>query len=67
MKSLGHQRGGGNFNLRGRKYVKMGCGCCAMIDKRELIHEREVRRELNRMAGLPLTYGKWAHQGRVET
>lgn len=46
MKSLGHKRGGGNINLRGKLYRRMPCRCCAMWNRKHEIREREDRREM---------------------
>lgn len=49
MKSLGHKRGGGNVNLRGKKHKALPCRCCDMWDRREEILRRIVRQEIRGM------------------
>lgn len=46
MKSLGHKRGGGSINLRGKRERRLSCGCCTLVDKRQQIQEREAMRAI---------------------
>lgn len=40
-------RGAGNINLHGKKYKRLSCGCCDVVDFRDeytlKLHEQEMR------------------------
>jgi hypothetical protein len=46
MKSLGHKRGGGNINLRGKLLRLLDCRCCAMFNRKGKMKERDDQREM---------------------
>ncbi len=46
MKSLGHKRGGGNLNLKGKLSRLCSCRCCAMINVKQKILKREHQKEI---------------------
>ena len=37
-----------NVNLKGKKYKRMGCGCCSCIDFRDNILKKEHKKEMER-------------------
>lgn len=36
----------GNINLRGKKFRLLSCGCCAAIDVRDEVLEKEHKRDI---------------------
>ena len=50
MRSLGAGAVIGNINMRGKKYLLLGCKCCAMRDLRarirDALHRKEIREAL---------------------
>jgi hypothetical protein len=47
MKSLGHQSGGGSFNLKGKLTHGMTCLCCVMVNFKQKILKKEHKKEVN--------------------
>lgn len=46
MRSLGIRGIAGNMNLRGKRIMKLGCGCCEVQDFRFRVRDREARQEM---------------------
>lgn len=46
MKSLGHKRGGGSINLRGKRERRLSCGCCTLVNRKEQFAKRDFVRSL---------------------